>query len=245
LGDALEGFEVVPAHCLNSVLAHQPTARAPLAERHAWNALIECVSPTRDSAGLREALETALAAALEIGLIADAVIAASDTQAEAFWALRDGISAAERAIGPAMQHDISVPVEAMPEFILAAAPAIEAAHPGARAVAFGHLGDGNVHFHVLAPAGAVRGVWEDAEGKAVSAQVYDLVTAWGGSISAEHGIGQMKVDELARLHDPAALAVMRAVKQALDPRGLLNPGKLLALAPGPAPSPLAQAAATA
>ncbi len=227
LGDALEGFEVVPAHCLDSVLAHQSAARAPLAERYAWNALIECVSSAQDSATLREGLETALAAALEDGLIADAVIAASDTQAEAFWALRDGISAAERALGPAMQHDISVPVEKMPEFILAAVPQVEAAHPGTRAVAFGHLGDGNVHFHVLAPDGAVRGVWEEAEGKAVSAQVYDLVTAWGGSISAEHGIGQMKVDELARLHDPVALAVMAQVKRALDPAGLLNPGKLL------------------
>lgn len=227
MGDALEGFEVVPAHCLDSVLAHQPTARAPLGPRHAWNALIECVSPSQDSAGLREALETALAAALEKGLIADAVIAASDTQAEAFWALRDGISAAERALGPAMQHDISVPVEQMPEFILEAVPQVEAAHPGTRAVAFGHLGDGNVHFHVLAPAGAVRGAWEEADGKAVSAQVYDLVTQWGGSISAEHGIGQMKVDELARLHDPVALSVMAHVKAALDPAGLLNPGKLL------------------
>ena len=164
---------------------------------------------------------------LEEGLIADAVIASSDSQAEAFWRLRDGISAAERALGPAMQHDISVPVERMPEFILAAVPEIEAAFPGTRAVAFGHLGDGNVHFHVLAPAGAVRGVWEEAEGKAVSAQVYDLVTAWGGSISAEHGIGQMKVDELARLHDPVALGVMARVKTALDPAGLLNPGKLV------------------
>lgn len=227
LGDALEGFEVVPAHCLDSVLAHQPTARAPLAERHEWNALIECVSPTQESGALREAMEASLAGALEKGLIADAVIAANDTQAEAFWAIRDGISAAERAIGPAMQHDISVPVGKMPEFILAASPAIEAAHPGTRAVAFGHLGDGNVHFHVLAPPGAVRGMWEEGEGKAVSAAVYDLVTAWGGSISAEHGIGQMKVDELARLHDPAALAVMRQVKQALDPDNLLNPGKLL------------------
>jgi FAD/FMN-containing dehydrogenase len=127
-----------------------------------------------------------------------------------------------------MQHDISVPVEKMPEFILAAAPEVEAAFPGTRAVAFGHLGDGNVHFHVLAPKGAVRGVWEEAEGKAISAQVHDLVTAWGGSISAEHGIGQMKVDELARLHDPVALAVMAQVKAALDPSGLLNPGKLLA-----------------
>ncbi|MFY7746420.1 MAG: FAD-binding oxidoreductase [Erythrobacter sp.] len=227
MGDALEGFEVVPAHCLESVLAHQPAARAPLAERHAWNALIECVSPSQDSAALRETFESALAAALEEVLIADAVIAANDTQAEAFWHLRDGISAAERALGPAMQHDISVPVEKMPEFILAAVPEIERAHPGTRAVAFGHLGDGNVHFHVLAPAGSVRGVWEEAGGKAVSAQVHDLVTAWGGSISAEHGIGQMKVGELARLHDPVALGVMAAVKQALDPAGLLNPGKLL------------------
>lgn len=227
LGDALEGFEVVPAHCLDSVLAHQPTARSPLGQRHAWNALIECVSPSQDSTALREALEAALAAAFEDALIADAVIAASDTQAEAFWALRDGISAAERALGPAMQHDISVPVEKMPEFILAAVPEVEAAFPGTRAVAFGHLGDGNVHFHVLAPQGAVRGVWEEAGGKAVSARVHDLVTQWGGSISAEHGIGQMKVDELARLHDPVALAVMAQVKAALDPAGLLNPGKLV------------------
>lgn len=227
MGDALEGFEVVPDHCLDSVLAHQPTARAPLGERHAWNALVECVSADRDSAALREALEAALAAALEVGLIADAVITANDKQAEDFWALRDGISAAERALGPAMQHDISVPVEAMPEFILAASPAIEAAFPGTRAVAFGHLGDGNVHFHVMAPSGAVRGAWEEAEGKAVSAKVYDLVTQWGGSISAEHGIGQMKIDELARLHDPAALSLMQRIKAAMDPMGLLNPGKLL------------------
>ena len=227
MGDALEGFEVVPAHCLDSVLAHQPKARAPLAGRNPWNALIECVSASLDSAALMQAMEAALAEAMEAGLVADAVIAANDSQAEAFWQLRDGISAAERALGPAMQHDISVPVERMPEFILAAVPDIEGRFAGTRAVAFGHLGDGNVHFHVLAPAGAVRGLWEEAEGKAVSARVHDLVTTWGGSISAEHGIGQMKVDELARLHDPVAMAVMRQVKCALDPANLLNPGKLL------------------
>lgn len=227
IGEALEGFEVVPAHCLDSVLAHLPAARAPLAERHGWNALIECVSSGMDSAALRDRLEGSLAAAMEDGLLADAVIAANERQAEDFWLLRDSISAAERALGPAMQHDISVPVERMPEFILAASPAIEAAFPGTCAVAFGHLGDGNVHFHVLAPAGAVRGAWEEAEGKAVSSAVYDLVKQWGGSISAEHGIGQMKVAELARLHDPVALALMRSVKQALDPLGLLNPGKLV------------------
>lgn len=231
MGDTLEGFEVVPAHCLASVLAHLPTARAPLGEGHAWHALIECVSATRDSAGLRTAFEAGLAAALEDGLIADAVIAANDRQAQDFWLLRDSISAAERALGPAMQHDISVPVEQMPEFILAASPAIETAFPGTRAIAFGHLGDGNVHFHVLAPAGAVRGEWEETEGKAISARVYDLVSQWGGSISAEHGIGQMKVDELARLHDPVALALMRQIKAALDPDNLLNPGKLLSVQP--------------
>lgn len=227
MGDALEGFEVVPAHCLESVLLHQPNARAPLAGRHAWNALVECVSPAADGAALRETLGTALGAALEEGLIADAVLAASDAQAEAFWSLRDGISAAERARGPAMQHDISVPVERMPEFILAAVPDLETAFPGTTALAFGHLGDGNVHFHVKAPEGAVRGAWEGSQGKAISAHVHDLVTRWGGSISAEHGIGQMKVDELARLHDPVALGVMARVKAALDPLGLLNPGKLL------------------
>ena len=231
MGDTLEGFEVVPAHCLDSVLALLPAARAPLGERFAWNALIECVSASADSESLRERLEASLAGAMEGDLFQDAVIAANERQAEDFWSLRDSISAAERAIGPAMQHDISVPVERMPEFILAAAPAIEAEFPGTRAVAFGHLGDGNVHFHVLAPVGAVRGQWEEGPGKAVSARVYDMVCEWGGSISAEHGIGQMKVGELARLHDPVALALMRSVKQALDPAGLLNPGKLMIVPP--------------
>jgi FAD/FMN-containing dehydrogenase len=231
MGDALEGFEVLPAHCLDAVLAYLPHARAPLERKHPWNALIECVSASSDSAALQERLAASLAEALEAGLIEDAVIAANDRQSEEFWALRDSIAPAERALGPAMQHDISVPVEQMPEFILAAGPAIEAAFPGTRAVAFGHLGDGNVHFHVLAPPGAVRGEWEETQGKAISAHVHDLVTQWGGSISAEHGIGQMKVEELARLHDPVALALMRRIKQALDPLGLLNPGKLVIASP--------------
>jgi len=227
MGDTLEGFEVVPAHCLDSVLSHLPDARPPLSQRHEWNALIEFVASGPDGASLRERAEAALAQAMEEGLLEDASIAANETQAEDFWTLRDSISAAERAIGPAMQHDISVPVETMPEFILAAIPAIEKEFPGTSSVAFGHLGDGNVHFHVLAPEGAVPGEWEEDEGKRVSARVYDLVTDWGGSISAEHGIGQVKIGELARLGDPVALSMMRKVKQALDPDGLLNPGKLV------------------
>ena len=231
LGDVLEGFEVVPAHCLDSVLVHLPDARNPLTMRHDWNALIECVSTDLDDTSLRDAFEAALSEAAEDGLLDDAVIAANKRQSDDFWLLRDSISAAERALGPAMQHDISVPVARMPEFILEASPAIEKEFGGTRAVAFGHLGDGNVHFHILAPPGAVPGEWEDGEGKRISSRVYDLVTQWGGSISAEHGIGQMKVGELGRLGDATALSMMRSVKQALDPKGILNPGKLVPMQP--------------
>ncbi|MBD2841519.1 FAD-binding oxidoreductase [Erythrobacter rubeus] len=227
MGDTLEGFEVIPDHCLESVLDHLPDARAPLSEHHEWNALIECISAEGDNASLRSELEKVLADAMESGLLDDAVLASNESQSEDFWLLRDSISAAERALGPAMQHDISVPVEAMPEFILAAIPEIESSFPGTKGAAFGHLGDGNVHFHILAPTGAKPGEWEENEGKLISARVYDLVTKWGGSISAEHGIGQMKVEELGRLGDPVALGMMRKVKEALDPAGLLNPGKLV------------------
>jgi FAD/FMN-containing dehydrogenase len=165
--------------------------------------------------------------AMEKDLLDDAVIAASEAQAEAFWLLRDSIAPAEKARGPAVQHDISVPVERMPEFVDAAIPEVEAAWPGTQVVAFGHLGDGNVHFHVIAPGIKDAESWFSKEGRRISTQVYDLVTAWGGSISAEHGIGQLKRDELARLGDPVTLAMMASVKQALDPAGLLNPGKLL------------------
>ncbi|NCU11130.1 MAG: FAD-binding oxidoreductase [Sphingomonadaceae bacterium] len=222
-GTALEGFEVLPQGCLDAVLAYLPDARAPLSAPHAWHALIELAGP--DAEALAERL---LAQALEQGLITDAVIAASEAQAEALWTLRDSISPAERARGPAMQHDIAVPVARMADFLDAAAPLIERSWPGTRAFGFGHLGDGNVHFHVQAPPGADRAEWEDHDGKAISRQVHDLVTAWHGTISAEHGIGQMKADELARLADPVALALLRQVKAALDPAGLLNPGKLLA-----------------
>lgn len=226
-GDALEGFEVMPRHSLEAVLAHLPDARDPLGQPHPWYALIELVGSDTTVGQLPQLAEDLLAGALASGLLDDATIAASETQAEAFWLLRDSISPAERAIGPAMQHDISVPVARMPDFVEMAVPHMEGRFPGTTAIAFGHLGDGNVHFHILAPPGVVPGEWEDSEGKVISAEVHDLVTQWGGSISAEHGIGQMKRDELGRLGDPASLALMRAVKQAIDPKGLMNPGKLV------------------
>jgi len=222
-GQALEGFEVLPQSCLDAVLAYLPDARAPLVGRHPWHTLIELVGDDPQAAG-----EAMLASALEAGLLEDAVIAASEAQADAFWNLRESISPAERAKGPAMQHDIAVPVERMADFLEAAVPAMESRWPGTRAFGFGHLGDGNVHFHVQAPAGVDRAAWEAGDGKAISQAVDDLVTAWNGTISAEHGIGQLKVDELERLGDPVALALLHKVKSALDPEGLLNPGKLLA-----------------
>jgi FAD/FMN-containing dehydrogenase len=228
--DALEGFEVMPRHSLEAVLAHLPDARDPLGQAHPWYALIELVGSKATAHQLTDLAESLLASALEAGLLQDATIAANETQAEAFWLLRDAISPAERAIGPAMQHDISVPVERMPDFVEMAVPELERRFRGTKAVAFGHLGDGNVHFHVLAPPGVTSGSWEEGEGKLISAAVHDLVTQWGGSISAEHGIGQMKRDELGRLGDPASLAVMRAVKRALDPQNLMNPGKLIPVA---------------
>ncbi|HQN54264.1 MAG TPA: FAD-linked oxidase C-terminal domain-containing protein, partial [Novosphingobium sp.] len=233
LGEALEGFEVLPQTCLDAVLAYLPDARAPLEEPQAWHALIEVVG---DPARLRGALEDLLGEALAAGTIADATIAASEAQAEALWTLRESISPAERAKGPAAQHDVAVPVESMPAFIEEARVRIEADWPGTRAFGFGHLGDGNIHFHVAAPPGVDAASWDAGDGKAISRMVHDLVTAAQGTISAEHGIGQMKLGELERLADPVALSLMRQVKAVLDPRGLLNPGKLVSLAPRP-PTP--------
>ena len=231
-GDALEGFEVIPRHSHDAVLRHIPGSRSPLSGMHEWHALIELVGDASTAPALGELAEALLVAGFEAGLVADATIAANERQAEDFWLLRESISPAERAIGPAMQHDISVPVERMADFIATTIGQVESRFPGTTAAAFGHLGDGNVHYHVLAPPSATRGEWEESQGKAISSFVHDLVTEWGGSISAEHGIGQLKRDELGRLGDPVALGMMRAVKQALDPAGLLNPGKLVPLAPG-------------
>jgi FAD/FMN-containing dehydrogenase len=226
-GNALEGFEIMPRHSLETVLAHVKGSRSPLQGEHEWHALIELAADRDGAAALPDLAQNLLESAFEAGLVEDATIAANEAQAEQFWLLRDEIAPAERALGPAMQHDVSVPVARMADFVSAAVPQVEARFPGTKGIAFGHLGDGNVHFHVLAPEGAVRGEWEEAEGKSISAFVHDLVTRWGGSISAEHGIGQLKRDELGRLGDPVQLRMMRGIKQALDPRGLLNPGKLV------------------
>ena len=225
---AVESFEIMPADTMAAAVAHVPGARPPLAGEHPWHLLIEATAGSADEEAPDAVLERVLAAAIGDGLVGDATIAASEAQAEAFWRLRDSLSDAERARGPAVQHDIAVPVAAMPGFMIDAAAACDARFPGTHASGFGHLGDGNIHFHVRAPAGIDRDRWYAQDAPGITAFVHDLVTAAGGTISAEHGIGQMKRDELARLAPPGRLAAMRAIKAALDPMGLFNPGKLLA-----------------
>jgi FAD/FMN-containing dehydrogenase len=221
LGAAVETFELVPDRALALVLRHIPGTRPPLAGRHRWHVLVEAVFPP----GAEDGLTPALAEETEAGRIADAVVAASGAQAAQLWRLRESIAEAERQAAPALKHDISVAVAAMPAFVESAAAEVERRHPGTEVVAFGHLGDGNVHFNVLAPADRPR--WLEEAGPGVTRLVHDLVTAAGGSISAEHGIGQMKREELARTAPPGRLAAQRAVKAALDPKGIMNPGKLL------------------
>ncbi len=225
--DAIESFELMPDHSIAAVLNHLPGSRCPVEGHHRWHVLLDYAGPNAQSE-----LEALLGAALGEDRIADAAVASSTAQSQAFWRLRDSISAAERALGPAIQHDISVPVDAMPDFMIETAAAIEAAYPGVQASGYGHLGDGNVHFHVRAPAMPDGDVaeWRMGAGHAASMMVYQRVVAAGGSISAEHGIGQMKRDALGRLSDPSRLMAMRAIKAGLDPLGIMNPGKLVPLA---------------
>jgi len=222
---SVEGFELVPQDSLDLVLKHIPDTRAPLSGTHQWHVLIEATTADSNYAIAAE-IERLLAAALQDGIIGDAVIAANEAQAEAFWKIRDTISEAERAEGQTLAHDISVPVADMPRFITDAAAEVERTFPGVLASGFGHLGDGNIHFHVRAASHAAPD-WYEAEGAAITRMVDDLVTAAGGSISAEHGIGQLKIDELERLAPPGRIHAMRAIKHALDPLGIMNPGKLV------------------
>lgn len=229
--DAIESFEIIPQVSLDLVLRHIPGTRAPIAGSAPWHVLIEAVATSDAAPAPAPLLEALLAPALADESIVDAVIAASEAQADAFWRIRDSLSEAERASGPAVQHDISVPVATMPRFMIEAAAAVEARFAGTSASAFGHLGDGNVHFHVRAPYGADPERWYADQAPQITPYVNDLVVAAGGSISAEHGIGQMKLGELARLSSPARMASLRAIKHAFDPTGIMNPGKLVALAP--------------
>ncbi|MEP7349165.1 MAG: FAD-binding oxidoreductase [Sphingorhabdus sp.] len=226
----LEGFEILPHRALDAVLRHIDGTRTPLDSNHQWHALMELVQDDPAQSSPADLATTLLTDAIQAGLANDAVLATSETQAQAFWKIRDSIAEAERAAGPALQHDISVPVADMARFISDESPVIESRYTGTKIVAFGHLGDGNIHFHVKAPDGINIADWYAGDGKAITSHIYDRVHDYGGSLSAEHGIGQAKIDEFARLADPARMMALRAIKTAFDPYGIMNPGKLVPLA---------------
>jgi FAD/FMN-containing dehydrogenase len=223
--NTIEGFELVPEDCLLLVLKHVRGTRSPLRGSHGWHVLVEAAT-AKAAIDIGGQLERLLGEALQAGIIDDAVPAANEAQAEAFWRIRDSISEAERAEGQTLAHDVSVPVADMPRFIVEGSAEVERRFPGVIATGFGHLGVGNILFHVRAGSRAAPD-WYEREGEEITRFVDDLVTAAGGSISAEHGIGQLKRAELARLSSPGRIHALRAIKQAFDPLGIMNPGKLV------------------
>ena len=223
-GGLLSAFEFVPRTGLELALAHIPGTREPFDTPSPWYVLAE--AGDSNAIPLRDILETTIASAIEDGLAKDATVAASETQRAALWRLRESFSEAQKREGASLKHDVSVPVDAIPELIARGSAAVEALIPGIRPVPFGHLGDGNVHFNFSAPKNT------DAQSffsrrEEIARVVHDLVASLGGSISAEHGLGIMKRDEILRYKGLAELETMRTLKRALDPNNILNPGKVL------------------
>ena len=223
-GGNITSFELMYRMGIDLVLEHDSVSRDPLGSRYDWYVLIELSSQQRT--GLRDSLEAILSDGVEKGLVADAAIAESMDQARAFWRIREMFGEVQRYAGGSIKHDVSVPVANVPAFIAEANAAVVKLIPGTRPLPFGHLGDGNIHYNISQPLGADKAAfldrWHD-----VNTVVFDVVLKYGGSISAEHGIGIMKRDLLPTIKDPVAYEVMRALKRTLDPKGILNPGKVL------------------
>jgi FAD/FMN-containing dehydrogenase len=229
LGAQLTAFELISDTCLGLVERHLPGSRRPLADASPWYVLIEA-SDAEDQAHADAAIEALLTAALDQALASDAVVATSLAQFEALWGLRENISEAQGAEGPTIKHDIALPISRIAEFIESTDAAIAAAFPQLRLVVFGHLGDGNLHYNLSPPVdrtGAEPAADFLAHEGALNRLVHDAVAARGGSISAEHGLGVLRRDEAARYKSAVELALMHAVKSALDPLDLMNPGKVM------------------
>lgn len=227
-GDNVTSFEIIPANAIAMVTADTPSIRDPAPSQAPWRVLAEISMPQADAA--RSVLETALASAFDAGLASDALIAASGQQARDFWIIRETIPLSKRAYGTAINHDVSVPVSAIPDFLVACEAAVQEVTPDAKIVAFGHVGDGNLHYSACAPEGGSADRLRAQEG-AITAAVHRTALSFGGSISAEHGVGRLKRDELMALRSPAASAAMLAIKSALDPLGIMNPDRVV---PAPA-----------
>tara|TARA_R110002126_G_scaffold39174_14_gene116408 strand:- start:2675 stop:3766 length:1092 start_codon:yes stop_codon:yes gene_type:complete len=225
-GDSVETFELIPRLVIDLVLKHMPDCQDPLGERYEMYTLIELVTTSDNDTGIEERFEAILGAAMEDGLILDAALAQNEQQRQEFWKLRENASESQKIEGASIKHDVSVPVASLPAFYKAAAEAISKVDKNARIVAFGHAGDGNLHYNVAEPEGgdskAFVNRWDE-----YNRAVHDVVVSFGGSISAEHGIGRLKRDELAHYKDPVALDLMRTLKNAIDPNGIMNPGKVI------------------
>jgi FAD/FMN-containing dehydrogenase len=228
--ERVSSFELIPRSALELAVAHIEGVRDPLAQPYPWYVLCE-LAAARAAEPLAALLEEALAAALEAGEALDAVLAANERERQSLWRMRELIPEAQRRAGPGLKHDISVPVGGLAEFVARAAPWITAHVPDGRLVAYGHAGDGNLHFNISALPGADAARFL-ARAADVRRFVHDLVRECGGSFSAEHGIGQLKVGELERYTSAVELELMRAIKQTLDPHNIMNPGKVLALRGG-------------
>ncbi|MBO1112276.1 FAD-binding oxidoreductase [Bordetella petrii] len=224
-GSRLQAYEFFTGQCVDLVLAHAQGVQEPFAQRYPGYVLME-LADTADEAALNTLLENVIGAALERELCLDAAVSASLAQLQALWKLREEISEAQRADGPHLKHDISLPIERIPDFMQSAEQRLRGAHADIRPFIFGHFGDGNLHYNLSRPAGAPRD-WAAQHGAAITDIVLDEVNRYGGSISAEHGIGQLKRDHFLHSKDPLELRLMRDIKRLLDPAGILNPGKLL------------------
>jgi FAD/FMN-containing dehydrogenase len=226
LGSSLTGFELMSADALDLVIKHFPEARNPLEARAPWYVLSE-VSDLASEENAARALEALLSEALENGTVGDAVIAQSLAQSEALWALREDASEAQAMEGKSIKHDISIPISRIPEFVTRTSAIFQERFPGDRLVVFGHLGDGNLHFNVSPPIGE-NGENFIARQEAINLAVHGLVATYNGSISAEHGLGVLRKAEAKRYKSPVEWDLMRTIKHALDPKGLMNPGKIFA-----------------
>ena len=226
LGAGLTGFEVMGQFALSLVDKHHPQLRVPLFKETPWCVLLEN-SDHESEAHARVGFEGLMEAALENGWITDAVVAENLTQAKGLWQIRETIPLAQADEGLNIKHDISIPVSLIPKFVAETDALLETKIPGIRLVNFGHLGDGNLHYNVQAPQGADGAAFLRDYEDTVNTWVFDQVKAFNGSISAEHGVGSLKADKLTHYKDPTALAMMRAIKQALDPQNLLNPGRVI------------------
>jgi FAD/FMN-containing dehydrogenase len=224
-GDRLVCFEAMSDESLRMVLASQAGTRDPLGAPHAWYGLVELADSDPD-VDLDALMEKILARAVEEDIAEDAVVAGSPGQRQALWDVREGISEAQNHAGPSLKHDVSVPISSLADFVRRADEALQQALPGVRIVSYGHVGDGNVHYNLSKPVGGDDNDFLSAAPE-LTRVVYDIVATFGGSISAEHGLGVAKRVAAAAYKPPVELDLMRAIKVALDPAGLMNPGKVL------------------